>query len=89
MLEIRFTSKFKKDFKKYRHDQLFLTQFNLVINLLLTAEPLPKRYKEHKLIGDYQGFYECHIRPDLLLLYFYEESCLVLVRVGSHSELFR
>jgi len=47
-----------------------------------------KKYKDHSLIGDYADFMECHIKPDLLLIYRFEESILKLVDIGTHSELF-
>ena len=52
---------------------------------------LESKYKDHSLIGDYKGFRELHIKPDLLLIYKKDENELVLalIRVGSHSKLFK
>lgn len=60
-----------------------------VLTLLANDELLPNRYNDHPLSGDLQGFRECHIKPDLLLIYSKSDSdTLVLVRLGSHSDLF-
>ena len=55
------------------------------------GDPLPPEYRDHALIGNYQGVRECHIRPDWLLIYKINENVLVLelLRTGSHSDLFR
>ena len=65
----------------------------LVNNLILAlsdGSPLDQRYRNHKLLGKYQECYECHVKPDLLLIYQIdlEDQILYLVRVGSHSRLF-
>ena len=60
-----------------------------VLRFLLADVPLPERYNDHGLTGNWIGFRECHIKPDLLLIY--EKvgaDILMLVRLGSHSELF-
>lgn len=59
-----------------------------VLYLLANDQPLPEKYRDHALSGDLQGFRECHVRPDLLLIYQQVDEVLELVRLGSHSELF-
>ena len=63
-----------------------------VVDTLAEKGKLPAKYHPHKLVGDYQGFWECHIQPDWLLIYKKGEDgslCfLELVRTGSHSDLF-
>lgn len=68
----------------------FQKQFKTVLDYLVRQEPLPSKYRDHPLTGDYSGFRECHIRPDWLLIYKIEEEILTLTltRTGSHSELF-
>ncbi len=90
MLTIRFQSKFTKDFKLmlkrgYNEDELWA-----VVDIIASGEPLPPKYSDHPLIGNYVGYRECHIRPDWLLIYKIndEELLLVLTRTGSHSDLF-
>ena len=51
--------------------------------------PLPERNRDHALSGNWSGYRECHVRPDLLLIYEMAEGVLRLIRLGSHSELFR
>jgi mRNA interferase YafQ len=83
------TSSFKKDYKKLtKPNQLLLKE---VVKKLANGETLDAVYKDHKLIGNYLGCRECHIKPDLLLIYRIENDILelALTRVGSHSSLFR
>lgn len=59
-----------------------------VVNLLAADQPLPRRTADHPLSGEWQGFRDCHIRPDLILIYRKPDATtLELVRLGSHSEL--
>jgi mRNA interferase YafQ len=56
---------------------------------LISNEDLPGKYRDHSLSGDWSGYRECHVKPDLLLIYSKpDEDTLLLVRLGSHSELF-
>lgn len=61
-----------------------------VLNILCTEQPLPSKYKDHQLSGNYEGHRECHISPDWLLIYKIEQSILTLTltRTGTHSDLF-
>lgn len=85
-------SAFKRDFKRVKLSgqyKNFDTLIRDVLTLLIADQPLPDRYFDHVLTGDWVGFRECHIKPDLLLIY--EKiggDVLMLVRLGSHSELF-
>lgn len=82
------TSSFKKDYKKLTKSEKSLLKE--IIIKLANKEVLEEKYKDHKLIGDYLGCRECHIQPDLLLIYRYNDDILelALVRVGNHSKLF-
>lgn len=60
-----------------------------VLNHLIHAKQLPEKYRDHQLKGDMKRFRECHIKPDLLLVYEQFENEVILVRINSHSELFR
>ncbi len=59
------------------------------VNLLAADEPLPQRYFDHALTGEWKEFRDCHLRPDLVLIYRKpgDDGSLELVRLGSHSEL--
>jgi len=89
MYEIFRTNVFKKDYKKLNNKDKELVKNT--IKLLANGEKLPQEFKEHKLIGNYLGCKECHIKPDLLLIYRINNDILelALVRVGSHSNLFK
>ena len=61
-----------------------------VLEILCNEQPLPPKYKDHSLSGDYQGHRECHIMPDWLLIYKINHNTLILTltRTGTHSDLF-
>lgn len=90
MYRVDFTSTFKKEYKKLA--KLGKTKaIDTIIQSLANGETLDKKYNDHALKGDYKGFRECHIEPDLLLIYKKYEDILLLscVRLGSHSNLFK
>ena len=66
-LEVKFSSKYKKDFKKYRNNPAKVKKIYEVVDMLRKEMSLPKEYKPHMLIGNYKGLMECHIDSDLLL----------------------
>lgn len=90
MLDIRYSNKFKKDFKtiiKRGYNPQLLQD---VLDILYSEQPLPPKYKDHNLSGNYAGHRECHITPDWLLIYKVEQNILTLTltRTGTHSDLF-
>ena len=90
MLLLKYVARFKKDLKKYLHQVATLKELDHILKLLLEQKPLPKKYKDHALSGELVGVRECHVKPDVLLLYWIDivNQKLVLERLGSHSELF-
>lgn len=82
------TNRFKKDVKKMKKRSKSFDAFKRVIQNLSKGETLDDRFKDHKLIGDYVGTRECHIEPDWLLIYEFHEDELILIRTGTHSDLF-
>mgnify|MGYP000995513228 CR=1 FL=1 len=84
------SNKFKKDLKLLKKQGKNIKKLLEVIEILADGEQLDSKYEDHSLIGNYKGYRECHIFPDWLLIYKYEEDILVLTlaRTGSHSELF-
>ena len=89
MLKIIYSSQFKKDFKKAR--KLPLSDLKIifeVISILEQDDALDAKYKDHELIGNWSSFRECHIKPDLLLIYKRSLSELQLARIGTHSDIF-
>ena len=87
--KIDFSKKFRKEYKK-AIKQGYAKKVDSIIEKLANNEPLEPKHKDHALKGEYIGYRECHIEPDLLLIYKKQEDILVLVcfRLGSHSELF-
>lgn len=85
------TKRYEKSFLKYYKNNLIdVDKLNLIIDKIAGGEKLEEKYRDHKLRGDLRDFRECHIAPDILLIYRIEkrELVLVLVNIGSHSELF-
>lgn len=84
------TSQFKKDLKLMKKRGNDLTLLEEVLSLLVDGKPLAEKYRNHTLTGDFVGCSECHIKPDWLLVYEYDEEILYLylLRTGSHSDLF-
>lgn len=79
---------FKKSYKKLTKENKLLVYET--IEKLLNDEILDKKYKDHQLKGNFKNYKECHIKPDLLLIYRKEKEKLTLtcVYLGSHSDLF-
>ena len=88
MLDVRYSTPFKRDFKvcAKRHYDLALLQN--AIDLLRIPESLPQKNRDHCLTGNYTGYRECHLQPDWLLIYRQTETELYLYRTGTHSDLF-
>ena len=91
--KIEFTSNFKKQLKKTIKQGKDVNELLEVITRLANLEKLEPKYKNHSLINNkkYKDCMECHINPDLLLVYKYynDELVLLLFATGSHSELFK
>ena len=89
--QIILTTQFKKDYKMAIKRNLPINELDKVIELLSLDAPLPEKYLDHDLSGNWKGFRECHIQPNWLLLYKISNNKLILTlsRTGSHSDLFR
>lgn len=79
---------FRKDLKLMSKRSKDISKLKEIILKLLAKEPLPAKNRNHALSGQYKGFLECHIEPDWLLIYRLTETSLILVRTGTHSDLF-
>jgi len=88
MLELELTRSFLKELKQAKKRNCNLEILDSTIALLRKNQPLPVRYRDHKLVGNYQGCRECHLKPDWLLIYKIIGNKLVLLRTGTHSDLF-
>lgn len=88
MLDVRYASKFKKDFKTCTKRGYDLSLLAEVIDTLRIPAALPEANHDHQLTGNRNGYRECHIAPNWLLIYRYEGNELLLDRTGTHSDLF-
>ena len=84
------TSQYRKDIKRIKKQKHNLLLLNNVLQTLLDGKPLDPKHNDHALKGDYIGHRECHIKPDWLLIYAYDEGKIILTatRTGSHADLF-
>ncbi|MBI5814451.1 MAG: type II toxin-antitoxin system YafQ family toxin [Nitrospinae bacterium] len=91
MRTIERTGQFKRDYKreiKGRNRPVLEKEFPDVLAALLADRPLPERHRDHPLAGEWKDHRDCHIKPDLILIYRKPDSTrLQMVRLGSHSEL--
>ncbi|RWZ78041.1 MAG: type II toxin-antitoxin system YafQ family toxin [Candidatus Microsaccharimonas sossegonensis] len=91
MRTIERSSAFKRDYKrvsKGQHRATIDEVLRVVLLALAVDQALDIRYRDHDLSGDWAGYRECHLKPDLLLIYRKSDDMLRLARLGSHSELF-
>jgi mRNA interferase YafQ len=85
------TKQYEKSLKKLARSGKFdIDELNYVVNKLSYGGKLDAKYKDHQLVGNLKDFRECHVKPDLLLIYqkIEDKLVLVLVDIGSHSNLF-
>jgi len=89
--EIAATKQYKKAFKRFKHNKELVEELKSIITILAFDEKIPKSYKDHELVGNLKGLRELHIRPDVLLVYEKQDNILtlLLVNMGSHSQLFK
>jgi len=85
------TRAFKKSLKRiaYSGDNEIQTEIERIIEILVRGQQLDKKNQDHPLIGELKGYRECHIKPDILLIYHTKGDSLILDEIGSHSQLFR
>ncbi len=90
--EIVRTKRFKTAYKRVSQLAGFkLDTFKEVVTMLADGQALPAKYKDHQLTGNLKSFRECHLAPDILLIYQIDKGILILtlVGIGSHGQLFR
>ena len=90
MYTIDYTNRFKKDVKRCVKRGLDLNKIFEIVKLLETSGKLPAKYKPHKLVGNKEGQWECHIQSDWLMVWEQndEELTLLFLHTGTHSDLF-
>jgi len=86
-----FTNRFKKDAKRAKKQNKPFEKLNTIIKQLCALDVLPAHNRDHDLTGNWKGYRECHIEPDWLLIYCinHDEALIELIRLGSHSNLFK
>lgn len=89
MLEVNYSTRFKRDFKLCKKRGYDLALLQTAIDVLRIPAALPEKNRDHLLTGDYSGYRECHIQPDWLLIYRIEGDALYLHSTGTHSDLFK
>jgi mRNA interferase YafQ len=89
MREIVRTTQFKRDFKRVIGSGRNLARFTEALRHLVLDEPMPASFRDHALTGNWSGYRDCHLAGDWLLIYAMPDAdTLLLVRTGSHSDLF-
>lgn len=87
---VNISSRFKKQFRLCMKRGLNMTLINEAMHILATTGTLPTQYRPHKLSGNLQGIWECHIQPDWLMTWQQNDTELTLLflQTGTHSDLF-
>jgi mRNA interferase YafQ len=85
---VRRTSHFKKDVKRLIKRNKNFDNFKNLVQKLVNGEKPDFRNRDHPLVGEYKRFRECHVEPDWLLIYEITDDEVILVRTGTHSDLF-
>lgn len=88
MLDVRYSTKFKKDFKICVKRHYKMEQLQQIIDILRIPDSLPPQNSDHNLTGNHIGYRECHIASDWLLIYRRNDDELLLHRTGTHADLF-
>lgn len=89
MYTLDYSTQFKKDFKKITKKPIpDIIEVGNVISELQKGHTLEAKYVDHPLFGNWDGFKDCHIKPDLVLIYRIHENTLQLARIGSHNDVF-
>jgi len=93
MLEIKLDKQFKKDVKRDQKSGKFeskdFQELKIVMDELIEEKKLDDKYLEHKLLGEWRGYLECHLKPNWLLIYKSDEANIKFARLGTHQQLFK
>ena len=91
--KINYTSNFKKQYKRIKRQGKDINKLKIILEKLANLEPLEAKYKDHSLVDNknFRDCRECHIEPDWLLVYQYQDDKIVLLLIGtgSHSDIFK
>lgn len=88
MAQAVYLNRFEKDVKRMQKRGKDMNKFKAVVLKLLAGEALEQRYRDHLLVGNFANRRECHLEPDWLLIYRFEDEKVIFERMGSHADLF-
>ena len=91
MYRKRYAKRFKTSIRKIlKSGHCKQEEIDIIIEIIASGKTLDRKYRDHALTGEYRGYRECHIKPDMLLIYKIEKDILILVLadIGSHANLF-
>ena len=88
MLKPVYLRSFEREIAKAKKRGLDMSKVKDLIEDLINEKPLAAKHKNHKLKGNFIGYWECHIEPDWLLVYKKDDKCIYFARTGTHSDLF-
>ena len=86
-----FINSFSKSYNKLlKKDKKLETDFDVALDILLHGIDLPPKYKDHKLKGNMKGYYDFHLRYDVVVIRYYKnkEGLIIFTDIGSHKEIF-
>ena len=93
MLIVKLDKRFKKDIQRDKKSGKFneddFNELKQVMTNLINEIELDKKYLDHKLIGDFKGFKECHLQPNWLLIYKIDGQYIKFARLGTHQQIFK
>ncbi|PID47357.1 MAG: type II toxin-antitoxin system mRNA interferase toxin, RelE/StbE family [Proteobacteria bacterium] len=89
MLKLFRSKTFLRDYRKLQISDQCYAKYLEFLSILIKSEKLPKEARDHSLRGNYKNYREFHISGDLLIIYTIEDGYLKLIRIGTHSQLFK
>ena len=81
------TSAFKADFKQYKKDKKVCDKLTEALSYIANGKQLPENFKNHPLKGEFKGVYDCHLFPNIVLLYSFTNESVSLMRIGTHNKI--
>ncbi len=89
MKKLEFTSSFKKDWKALQKKHYPVAELEEILNILASGIEIPRKYKDHSLVGNWKGYRECHVQSNWLIIYQMTETSVIFIATGSHDDLFK
>lgn len=83
-----YTNQFERDLRRMQRRAKDTDRIKAAMVVLISEEPLPRRFRDHALLGNHRGRRECHIEPDWLLIYKLADDEIIFERTGTHADLF-